>query len=632
MPGVAPRILIAETTMANEFNATPKSKALQDAIAYVVDEREELPVEDIGLLRLPRGSAEAQRCTEIRSMIDDYVARSDGSRPLSFAVFGPPGSGKSTFVRVIATSLLNGRELVEVNLSQFTEATDLAAVFESHPDPGVCQVFFFDEFDAPLDNAPLGWLRWFLAPMQDGKLSLGRTTVKIGKAVFFFAGGTAMSLDEFDRRARTDLDSYRARKVPDFVSRLRGSIDIGGLNSLDDERPVRRALVLRRLLDKRWQDRRDRHSRRLPIDPAVIETLLSGGHFVHGVRSMEALLESARYATDQPLIVLDLSNSANVEQHFSRGPLDRQVIGISAGLRDEDADKVLRGLPRELFQNGATLAYGGDLLKDGTLRRVVDAAKDAPRELRQREDKRIRNYAAFPAFHGEEARDQKAKGSDSVDFLELETLAGSEKRELGIPDDWFRALPNEGEPADAYVARRHVAWAISLFRMRVRMIHDVSALIVLGGKDDGQSWGRFAGIAEEVMLALALGKPVYILGGCGGAALAVGKLLGLEDTIVNVDHCLVPGNHVRFEQALKPYAHCFRVPGVPRTPFDLSELRAYLFDRAVTTDAWPWNGLDVDENRRLFSSAITTDAGARGAVSLIVQGLSRLDWKADATN
>jgi hypothetical protein len=35
-----------------------------------------------------------------------------------------------------------------------------------------------------------------------------------------------------------------------------------------------------------------------------------------------------------------------------------------------------------------------------------------------------------------------------------------------------------------------------------------------------------AGIAEEVMIALALRKPIYVLGGAGGAAQAVGKILG----------------------------------------------------------------------------------------------------------
>ena len=50
-------------------------------------------------------------------------------------------------------------------------------------------VFFFDEFDAASDGAPLGWLSWFLAPMQDGVVLAPGGAWKVGKAVFIFAGG-----------------------------------------------------------------------------------------------------------------------------------------------------------------------------------------------------------------------------------------------------------------------------------------------------------------------------------------------------------------------------------------------------------------------------------------------------------
>jgi hypothetical protein len=96
----------------------------------------------------------------------------------------------------------------------------------SSPLPGreLTPVFFFDEFDASLNDTPLGWLRWFLGPMQDGKLLADGRELIIGKAIFMFAGGTAESLDKFDRRAQSDIGVYRARKVPDFVSRLRGPL------------------------------------------------------------------------------------------------------------------------------------------------------------------------------------------------------------------------------------------------------------------------------------------------------------------------------------------------------------------------------------------------------------------------
>ena len=127
----------------------------------------------------------------------------------------------------------------------------------------------------------------------------------------------------------------------------------------------------------------------------------------------------------------------------------------------------------------------------------------------------------------------------------------------------------EGE---AYDPRRHVAWALSLFRMRVRIVQDLRALIVLGGKDDGRSWGRFAGITEEVMIAIALRKPVYVLGGAGGAARATGQLLGLDATTPDLRRCLAPAVQAELAHALKPYAHCFEIPGEPKSPIDLAEI------------------------------------------------------------
>jgi hypothetical protein len=69
------------------------------------------------------------------------------------------------------------------------------------------------------------------------------------------------------------------------------------------------------------------------------------------------------------------------------------------------------------------------------------------------------------------------------------------------------------------------------------MIEEIDVLSVLGG-GDGNNWGRFSGIAEEVVIAVALGKSVYILGGVGGAAHAVGSLMGLGPSLSSLGACL----------------------------------------------------------------------------------------------
>jgi SLOG cluster2 len=591
-------------------------------------------------LELPIANEEdKKRCRQVQqivSMLQAYVDADVAKRPLSIVVFGPPGSGKSTFVDRITKALKHCRSIPTANLTQLTEPDGLVEAFKnglappkqtehapgsvslSSPAPvrELTPVFFFDEFDASLNDAPLGWLRWFLGPMQDGKLLADGRELEIGKAIFMFAGGTAESLDEFDRRAQLDPSVYRARKVPDFVSRLRGAIEIGGINGLGNARLVPRALALRRLLTKRRE--------RLTDDQ--ICQLLSNGHFVHGVRSMEALLDV------QPAEVSGLGLPDTFrQQHFSRGVLDGQIVGISAGLNEPASQEMFSALTTQLLQNGASLAYGGDFVKHGTLHQVAKAAQLAPPDLDADADKprpkRVYNYLGFPASLRAQSEADLGTESSAVEFIKLQTLNASELEELGAPSDrWFAALPIAQD--EAYNLGHHVAWALSLFRMRLRVAQDFSALIVLGGKDDGLSWGRFAGIAEEVMIAIALRKPVYVLGGAGGAARATGQLLGLDATAPDLRRCLAPAVQAELAPALSAYAHCFEIPGEAKTPVHLAEIREFLYHRGVTTSAWPWNGLNLAENRRLFACPIADGkTHVDRAIQLIVSGLSRVDWK-----
>jgi hypothetical protein len=63
---------------------------------------------------------------------------------------------------------------------------------------------FFDEFDSALDDQELGWLRYFLAPMQDGIFydneDPKHPVQKIKRSILVFAGGIHTSFEEFDPR------------------------------------------------------------------------------------------------------------------------------------------------------------------------------------------------------------------------------------------------------------------------------------------------------------------------------------------------------------------------------------------------------------------------------------------------
>ncbi|MBC7979514.1 MAG: AAA family ATPase [Armatimonadetes bacterium] len=629
---------------------------MKDEVKYVLNGGT-LKTTTVAGLEFPAESPEAERCKEIRGILDDYANRTGSPKPLSIAVFGPPGSGKSRCVKKIAADL-GGKyaSLRVVNLSQLAKPDDLVkqikGVFDSTPTPASTPVpakpipiIFFDEFDTPLGEKALGWLRWFLAPMQDGEFLDGDKPIKTEKAVFIFAGATAVSLKEFEERAKLDQVAYREKKVPDFISRLRSFIDVKGVNEQDkrEKREVRRALALRHFLLERWTKKEEKNweESKLEIDPERVESLLSNVHFIHGARSMEALVEMSTKREGEEI---QIPSNELTKIHVGRGALDGKLIGISAGLDGDKSGELLTGITSALLGEGAKLAYGGDFEENGTLHKIVQALEDAPPDFFNREDKRILNYLGTPSFWRPVVKAAAEKHKGEVDFQELKTLSPREIEDLNLPrDQWFRARPEKdenGKEKESYQSNQHLAWAISLFRMRVRLIEDIDALIVFGGKD-GESWGRFSGVAEEVMLALAFRKPVYVMGGLGGAANEIGKLLGLAHATVNPDECL---KDVMPITALCPpkFKRAFAVPNLS-LPETLEEMRDYFFSHSITAEGkWPWNGLSAAENRELFRADISLAEAAgedrqnavqksrANCVDTIVKGLSRLEWKKSA--
>ena len=72
---------------------------------------------------------------------------------------------------------------------------------------------FWDEFDSAFDGDKLGWLRYFLAPMQDGVFQDGQSLHNIGRAIFVFAGGSHRTLDEFVEKQTTKSKSRTGDEI-----------------------------------------------------------------------------------------------------------------------------------------------------------------------------------------------------------------------------------------------------------------------------------------------------------------------------------------------------------------------------------------------------------------------------------
>ena len=291
----------------------------------------------------------------IRALIREYDSQAEHPRPLSIAVFGPPGSGKSFGVKQVAKAVLPDRiEDVTFNLSQFGDPDTPTGALHRVRDislRGNLPLVFWDEFDTTLVTAgvpqPLGWLRFFLSPMQDGEFQDGLLAHPIGPAVFVFAGGTRARMQDFARRAEDiaqpvteksrvaeksrAAEEFRAAKGPDFVSRLKGYVgNVQGPNPSGDDTesdpydPIRRAVLLRSLLLSAAPQ--ISHSRdgveELDIDTGVLRGLLLTRSYRHGARSMESVIAMSTLSGRSRFERSALPSEAQADLHIARDFFD----------------------------------------------------------------------------------------------------------------------------------------------------------------------------------------------------------------------------------------------------------------------------------------------------------------------
>lgn len=246
----------------------------------------------------------------LSKLIEKYLRDESWTKPLSIAVFGAPGSGKSFAVKEIIKSVSPEkpeRDPPTFNLAQFSSVQNLTDAFHMVQDrvlaSSAVPLVIFDEFDCFFEGSMLGWLKYFLAPMQDGQFHGHNQDYRIGRAIFLFSGGTAETYKEF-REKLSDKKTRELRaqvKLNDFVSRLRGHLDV---LSLSDEKPssqlqrVRRAILLRSVLEKLAKpilSSSGSVEKRAAIQRQVTDKFLSEWNYEHGVRSVEAVIQASRW-------------------------------------------------------------------------------------------------------------------------------------------------------------------------------------------------------------------------------------------------------------------------------------------------------------------------------------------------
>lgn len=300
---------------------------------------------------------EVEHIRSIQRIVEQYKDDPGRKTPLSLCVFGRPGSGKSFAVKQIVKELgVKPEDIFEFNLSQMADVQDLYDAFHQIRDAGLrsgLPVAFFDEFDASIGNTELGWLKYFLAPMQDGEFREHGVTHYIGKALFVFAGGTCQAMGEL-RKKQTQPEMVQ-QKLPDFLSRVKGYIDVAGPNAIPcpvvdkpencwmkagllmtrEEEPglqiedyereyishcyhktkccqdlshyLRRAALLRSQLEQKLG--KPENGEKYKINGRVLDAFLRTGQYKHGARSLTAIVETSHLEPGRPFDVTSIDSN-----------------------------------------------------------------------------------------------------------------------------------------------------------------------------------------------------------------------------------------------------------------------------------------------------------------------------------
>lgn len=249
---------------------------------------------------------------------------------------------------------------------------------------------------------------------------------------------------------------------------------------------------------------------------------------------------------------------------------DLGALGMGAAhLQDAMAE-----LARHVLALGARVAYGGDLRAGGFTEILFELVSRHRRDADEG-DKRtpVVSYLAWPVHILKpyaELRDLR-RDLDSFATLELldnygESLAAAERAKLDARQ------PSLEE------------WSTGLTAMRHRMNAEAHARIIVGGQISGYK-GAMPGLAEEALLAIEAGRPLFVLGGFGGCAADIASTMGLCEQ-----------------------------PAIPARDW---ERRG---DFAGADTGTLSNGLDETDNRTLARTPHVDEA-----VALVLKGLLRLE-------
>ena len=184
------------------------------------------------------------------------------------------------------------------------------------------------------------------------------------------------------------------------------------------------------------------------------------------------------------------------------------------GMGERHVHRAMNCLATYLLCYGYRLAYEGDLRRGGFTEELFEIASRYDRLIDLESNPPVTDYLAWPvwtAIARSDLRDleERVKGVGKVVCLSSD---GVELRSMDYPPSPL----SKSQAADALTA------------MRMKMLRETDARIILGGRIEGHL-GSMPDVAEEALISLRHRKPLYVLGGFGGCARDIAATLRLSE-------------------------------------------------------------------------------------------------------
>lgn len=183
------------------------------------------------------------------------------------------------------------------------------------------------------------------------------------------------------------------------------------------------------------------------------------------------------------------------------------------GLSEQHINDISIEIARYIISNGGTALYGGDLRIGG----FTEYFSELSNQYKISNDRSFRfiNYFPFP-------NSKRIDTNTKADFISKQI-----KAEVLPPPNHLNIDNNkEYKPFDS-VEDRYV-YCECFKDMREQMAKDCNARVLVGGKTSNYL-GYIPGIIEEALYTLLENKPVYLVGGFGGATEKLIKLIKGEN-------------------------------------------------------------------------------------------------------